>query len=134
MRNVNAGSATANRVTGTVGALTRRQHRSARAVLRRLLWVLLLAAVLTLILPRVYRAVAEEAQAPATMYITVQTGDTLWGIASRLQDGGDPRRLVEEMRRLNDLDGAGLYPGQRLRLPPGAVADGATVGAAARKE
>jgi ferric-dicitrate binding protein FerR (iron transport regulator) len=49
--------------------------------------------------------------------VIVQSGDTLWSIASSLDDDGDVRALVDEIQRLNDLDGGVLVPGQVLELP-----------------
>lgn len=44
----------------------------------------------------------------------VQPGDTLWGIATSLQDEGDVRPLVDELARR--AGPGGLQPGQRLSL------------------
>lgn len=49
--------------------------------------------------------------------LIVQSGDTLWSIATSLEGDGDVRVLVDEIQRLNDLDGADLVPGQVLELP-----------------
>jgi nucleoid-associated protein YgaU len=49
--------------------------------------------------------------------VVVQSGDTLWSIATSLDGEGDVRAVVDEIQRLNDLDGAHLVPGQVLRLP-----------------
>jgi len=49
--------------------------------------------------------------------VIVQSGDTLWSIATSLDGDGDVRSLVDEIQRLNDLDGAALVPGQVLELP-----------------
>ena len=46
----------------------------------------------------------------------VERYDTLWSIAER-EYAGDPRRAVWRIRERNGLDGSGLQPGQRLRLP-----------------
>lgn len=46
----------------------------------------------------------------------VRPGDTLWSIAAA-HYSGDPRQAVWRLRRENDLGGAGLRPGQVLRLP-----------------
>lgn len=47
--------------------------------------------------------------------IMVMPGDTLWGIAERLDPGADPRPLVHE---LTSLAGKGvLQPGQVLVIP-----------------
>lgn len=49
--------------------------------------------------------------------VTVAPGETLWGIARRLAPGQDPRPVVEQIVRLNELDGGGLQAGQQLLLP-----------------
>jgi nucleoid-associated protein YgaU len=49
--------------------------------------------------------------------VVVQAGDTLWSIASSLGGTGDVRALVDEIQRLNHLQGADLVPGQVLQLP-----------------
>ena len=47
--------------------------------------------------------------------VVVQPGETLWSIATWLDPGADPRRLVDE---LSDLTGSTtLQPGQRLVIP-----------------
>jgi LysM domain-containing protein len=48
----------------------------------------------------------------------VRSGDTVWGIASRLVGaGGDPRPVVDEVIRINGLKDAAVWPGLQLRLP-----------------
>jgi nucleoid-associated protein YgaU len=49
--------------------------------------------------------------------VVVQSGDTLWSIASSLDRGGDVRTLVDEIQELNGLRDADLMPGQTLLLP-----------------
>ena len=53
----------------------------------------------------------------APVVTTVQPGDTLWALARRVAPGHDPRVVVEQIRRLNDLPGAGVQAGQQLVLP-----------------
>lgn len=45
----------------------------------------------------------------------VQPGDTLWSLASGLEPGADPRRLVAELASING--GSAIEVGQRLVLP-----------------
>ena len=47
---------------------------------------------------------------------TVQSGETLWTIASA-QYGGDPRAGVWRLQQANHLDGSTIVPGQRLVVP-----------------
>ncbi len=55
--------------------------------------------------------------APQVRTVTVAPGETLWGIATRIAPGQDPRPVVDQLRRLNDLPGADLRAGQQLLLP-----------------
>ncbi|NLN17459.1 MAG: LysM peptidoglycan-binding domain-containing protein [Firmicutes bacterium] len=49
--------------------------------------------------------------------VVVAPGDTLWSIVRRHGVQGDPRRMIDEIRRLNSLADARLHPGQKLLLP-----------------
>lgn len=53
-----------------------------------------------------------------TKTVVVRAGETLWHIARReVGREGDPRPLIEEIRRLNQLDRLTVYPGQQLLVP-----------------
>ena len=49
--------------------------------------------------------------------ITVMTGETLWSIAVEVAPTSDPRDVVDEIVRLNALDGVTVSAGQRLSIP-----------------
>jgi hypothetical protein len=49
--------------------------------------------------------------------VVVQPGDTLWSIASSVDDERDVREVIDEIQELNDLAGVDLVPGQVLQLP-----------------
>lgn len=49
--------------------------------------------------------------------VAVQSGDTLWSVAVRVSPTADPRRQVEELKRLNGLSTPALQAGQVLRVP-----------------
>ena len=51
--------------------------------------------------------------APQEIYI-VQSGDTLWSIATAIDGDGDPRNTVDRLAEMNG--GSSLYIGQRLIL------------------
>lgn len=51
---------------------------------------------------------------------TVQPGDTLWSVAQRIAPDNDPREVIEQIRRINDLKGSSLQVGQQLLLPTAA--------------
>ena len=55
-----------------------------------------------------------------TTWYQVGAGETLWGIAQTATPaGGDIRVTVSEIRRLNDLGGATIFPGDILVVPAG---------------
>lgn len=54
---------------------------------------------------------------PTTEY-RVHPGDTLWEIAREVgPDGADTRDVIEQIRRINRLEGSVLQVGQRLEVP-----------------
>ena len=78
----------------------------------RFLVVMLVALVAWAVVAR-----GSEGAGPERTYV-VRPGDTLWTIAAG-EVGGDPRRVVWELRRRNGLDAPLITPGQRLVLPRG---------------
>lgn len=77
------------------------------------LFLLLSAGVIAL------GATASRAADPPTETVTtvVLPGDTLWSIAGRHFPDHDRVASVETIRRVNRLDGYGIYAGQELVLP-----------------
>jgi LysM repeat protein len=51
----------------------------------------------------------------APAIVTVQAGDTLWSIAGDIAPQRDPRNVVADLRRINELSSVALTPGQILR-------------------
>lgn len=49
--------------------------------------------------------------------VTVQAGDTLWSIATRVAPQRDPMAEVAALQQRNHLAGVDLVPGQVLRVP-----------------
>jgi nucleoid-associated protein YgaU len=58
----------------------------------------------------------EERLVASHRYV-VKAGDTLWAIAEHQTGGEDPRPLVDAIADANDLDAAGIVPGQTLIVP-----------------
>jgi uncharacterized protein (DUF1684 family) len=95
------------RVTGGV-RLTRRGRVVA------VLFLLVLTA-----LALAFASPASDAATPARpgTVVVVHPGDSLWSIAARYLPSRDAPSTVEEIRRLNGLDGYIIYAGQKLSLP-----------------
>jgi Tfp pilus assembly protein FimV len=57
--------------------------------------------------------------APAGTFetVTVLAGESLWSIAQQVAPDADPRDVVDDIVRLNALDGAEVRAGQRLAVP-----------------
>ncbi|MBC7375301.1 MAG: LysM peptidoglycan-binding domain-containing protein [Frankiales bacterium] len=88
---------------------------------RATLLVLLVAVLLAVFsLGRANSQAADAAgngPVPATGQITVQQGESLWTVARRLAPLNDPRDVIAQIVRLNDLSDSQLQIGQQLRLP-----------------
>ena len=54
---------------------------------------------------------------PATHFVTVDPGETLWQIARAVAPADDPRDTVDRIRDLNDLNTTVVQAGQRLVVP-----------------
>ena len=108
------------RLRPAVGPRPAVMARSSLRITRRGRLVILAVALLVVLLPGAWRAMATaQVEGPAAVAVTVQPGDTLWGIASQVDPGADPRALIAEIRVLNGLSQSGLEPGQVLLVPAG---------------
>lgn len=122
-------TATLTRPTRPVARPTRVERSAAQAPVSRVrltrrgrvLVVLALAAVLLAVLTFGMSAASQadsEAPVPAAIGVTtVQSGETLWGVARRIAPDADVRQLVAQIRELNDMGSSTLLAGQQLLLP-----------------
>jgi nucleoid-associated protein YgaU len=80
---------------------------------------LLLAAVCVVFLTIGGSAEADP-PAPAPVEYVVESGDTLWQIASSVSEPGqDVRRVVADISRLSGVEAGAIFPGQVLLIPTG---------------
>jgi nucleoid-associated protein YgaU len=80
---------------------------------------LLLAAVCVVFLMIGGPADAESPTLAPVEYV-VESGDTLWAVASGVAGADeDLRRLVADISRLSGVEGGAIFPGQILLIPTG---------------
>lgn len=60
---------------------------------------------------------ADRARPVAPHTITVESGETLWGVAERIAPHVDPRLVVAQIQQLNHLSGPQLFAGMQLVVP-----------------
>lgn len=60
---------------------------------------------------------ADQLSVTPTVSVTVQPGESLWAIAGSVAPERDPRDVVADIVQLNNLDAAGVMPGQQLFVP-----------------
>jgi LysM repeat protein len=63
-----------------------------------------------------WTSVPAPTERPVGGVVTVQQGDTLWSIAQAVFPNRDPRAEVDKLMTLNHLTGAGVRPGQSLKV------------------
>jgi nucleoid-associated protein YgaU len=80
----------------------------------------LLLAVVCVVFLVIGGSAEADIQSPAPVEYVVETGDTLWGIASsQAEPGDDVRRLVTDIARLSGIDPGSIFPGQVILIPSG---------------
>lgn len=95
--------------------LTRR-GRLVRSVLVLVIALVIAAAVMTA--TGATSALADWAQGPERVAVTVQQGDTLWGYAREYApEGTDVRDWVIEVQQANHLPSAQLTAGTQIEIP-----------------
>jgi hypothetical protein len=50
-------------------------------------------------------------------YVTVEAGQSLWQVAESIAPGADPRDVISDIVRLNQLQSSVVHPGDRLAIP-----------------
>lgn len=95
-----------------------RLTRRGRIVVGGLLTVLTAAVFAFIAVVSAPQAVASnEASAADFGYVVVQPGESLWSVATQIDPSSDPRDVIAEIVRLNQLDGSGIIAGQPIAVP-----------------
>ncbi len=101
--------------TTHVGAGPLRLTRRGRLVVF-LTGLVAVLAVLFVVLSDTATGTAERGQPVPVRMVQVESGDTLWTIASRAAPGQDPRDLIDQIQELNSMDGS-LQVGTKIAVP-----------------
>jgi len=87
-------------------------------VLRNKLNFLIFLIILIVITTTVFLATTVNGYKENTYFeVQVYKGDTLWEIASKYRKAGDVRRLIYEIKEINNLKDSSIYPGMILKIP-----------------
>jgi hypothetical protein len=96
----------------------RRGHRPVRLTRRGRLVVLGLSLFVGALLGFLGATPGQAADPPRpAVTAIVQPSDTLWSFAERNMPHWHTTDAIAELKRLNDLEGYVIHPGQRLKLP-----------------
>ncbi|MFE4470590.1 LysM peptidoglycan-binding domain-containing protein [Leifsonia sp. NPDC056824] len=111
MNNVAVGGAQA------AGRVRLRLTRRGRVVLTMLIALPIVIGAMVFALNGGGAAATGEQTHVTFHYATVQSGDSLWSVASRIAPNADPRDVIAELVDLNGLSSAVVTPGQQLAIP-----------------
>ncbi len=104
---------------GAVRGSSLRLTRRGRLVVRCGVLILALLGVLVAVLIASRPAVAGAQSGPVRVqYHVVMPGETLWGIAGRVDPHADRRDTIARIVELNALPDSGVEVGERIALPP----------------
>ncbi|MGH1527243.1 LysM peptidoglycan-binding domain-containing protein [Leifsonia sp. L25] len=119
MHNVGMNSvATDSVATGSAAARVRlRLTRRGRVVLTMLVALPIVIGAMVFALNGGGAAATGEQAHVTFHYVTVQSGDSLWSVASRIAPNADPRDVIADLVNLNGLSSAVVTPGQQLAIP-----------------
>lgn len=62
---------------------------------------------------------AADLETTSAVTVTVQSGQSLWGIAATVAPERDARDVVADIVQLNNLSAGAVFPGQQLFVPAG---------------
>lgn len=102
-----------------VNAPTRhlRITRRGRLVLSLSVLLAALAVVAAVILSGGSAVATSSAGAVHFEHVTVSAGESLWQVAEVVAPGSDPRDVISDIVKLNDLSTTQVMPGQSLAIP-----------------
>ncbi len=94
-----------------------RLTRRGRVVMTTLVAGPLVALALATALNGGIASASSEPPSHSLEYVTVQAGQSLWGLAESIAPSSDPRDVISDIVRLNQLEDSELHPGLRIAIP-----------------
>ncbi|WP_353987655.1 LysM peptidoglycan-binding domain-containing protein [Ruicaihuangia caeni] len=94
-----------------------RLTRRGRAVFTTLAAIPAVAGALVIGLQGGAATAGDTASGVTFSTVTVEAGESLWSIAERIAPSSDPRDVIYEIARLNQLESTDVQPGQQLAMP-----------------
>lgn len=101
----------------TPGTARLRLTRRGRVVLTTLIATPMAALVLVVTLSGGMAAATSDLSTGSFDYVTVEAGQSLWALAESVAPTADPREVISDIVRLNQLENAELHPGDRIAIP-----------------
>ena len=101
------------------GTEARNAYRRRRKIKKQIFRTIILSIVLSILMGSVLFVLAKEPADTEVSYVTVtvQSGDTLWTIAKEHFPEEDPRDVIYEIRKINDISNYTIYAGEDILLP-----------------
>jgi hypothetical protein len=74
-------------------------------------------SVLLVVFTVFFSTAAHGYKEPDYRTVRVKDGDTLWSIAGKYGKGGDIRKYIYEIKKINNMDDSMLYAGTDIIIP-----------------
>lgn len=91
--------------------------RRGRLVVGALVILPLLGVLVGAVSASVSAVATSSASSTQFEYVTVQSGESLWQLAEVIAPKSDPRDVIVDIVRLNNLSDSSVQAGQRLAIP-----------------
>ena len=104
-------------LTEAAPALRLRLTRRGRFVLTTTVALPLATAIAMVVLNGGSATATDQLSSASFSYVQVESGESLWTLAQSIAPNSDPRDVISDLVRLNQLDTAVVQPGQRLAIP-----------------
>lgn len=83
---------------------------------KKLLFILAICIVSSFTIISIINRTYAKKEEKIYIKYTVKEGDTLWRISERFNPDEDPRKIVYEIRKVNNITPM-IYPGQEILVP-----------------